>query len=465
MRAAPCIGCLVVLVAAMSAARAEETCVLEPAKLRFDDDYGCFRDPENRDNLLGDIKFIPLDQDEWAFLSLGGEVRQRYEYTHDPLFGADPQDEAGVWLQRFTLHGDLHLGPHLRVFGQLSSAIELGREDGPSPVDENELALQNAFVDLNLPLGPDVDLTLRGGRLELQLGSGRLVDVREGPNVRRTFDAARAIFALPGWRIDPLAARPRRPLPGVFDDEANDDQALWGVYAASDEGRLPLGAIGLDYLGFDDDAASFAQGTERERRHSIGARFHGQEGGWGWNWEAIYQLGRFGDGDISAWTIASETAFTFENGPWRPRVALSANIASGDGDPADADLGTFNPLFPRGNYFSEAAVLGPRNFFNFHPFVTVGPTEAWSLTADMNFFWRLDTDDGVYAPAGQLIRGPSGSTERYVGSAVSLTSEYTLIENLSVTAIYTHFFAGDFIRATGPSEDIDFLELTMQLKF
>jgi hypothetical protein len=112
----------------------------------------------------------------------------------------------------------------------------------------------------------------------------------------------------------------------------------------------------------------------------------------------------------------------------------------------------------------SVAVLGPRNFFNFHPFVTVGPTEAWSLTADVNFFWRLDTDDGVYAPAGQLIRGPSGSTERYVGSAVSLTSEYTLLENLSVTAIYTHFFAGDFIRATGPSEGIDFLELTLQLK-
>ena len=26
----------------------------------------------------------------------------------------------------------------------------------------------------------------------------------------------------------------------------------------------------------------------------------------------------------------------------------------------DRDLGTFNPLFPRGNYFSELALLGPR---------------------------------------------------------------------------------------------------------
>lgn len=465
MRAASCIGCLVVLLAAMSAARAEDACVLKPAKLRFEDDDRCFGDPEKRNAFPGAMKRIPLDRDEQVFLSLGGEVRQRYEYTRDPLFGADPQDDAGVWLQRYTLHGDLRLGPYLRVFGQFSSALEAGRAGGLSPVDRNELALQNAFVDLNLPLGPEADLALRGGRQELQFGSGRLVDVREGPNVRRTFDAARATLELPGWRLDALAARPRLPRPGAFDDEADDDQALWGVYAVGGEDWLPFGALDLYYLGFENDAGAFAQGTARERRHSIGARSHGTARGWDWNWEAIYQFGSFGDGGISAWTLASDTGFTFENRPWRPRIALSANIASGDGDPADADLGTFNPLFPRGNYFSEAAVLGPRNFFNLHPFVTVRPTEAWSLTADMNFFWRLDTNDGVYAPAGQLVRGPSGSDERFVGSAFSLTSEYALTENWSFTAIYTHFFAGQFIRETGPSEDIDFFELTLQFKF
>ncbi len=439
--------------------------MLEPGKLRYDDTYACFRDAENRDDVSNDIKFIPLTEDEKVFLSLGGEVRQRYEYTHNPLFGADPQDESGVWLQRHAVHGDLILGRYVRLFGQLSSALENGRAGGPSPVDENELALQNGFVDLNVPLGHDAELTLRGGRQELQFGSGRLVDVREGPNVRRTFDAARAIFEVPSWSVEAVAARPRRARQGVFDDETNDDQALWGVYATGGETSLAFGALDLYYLGFEDEAATFAQGTARELRHSIGARFHGDERGWDWNAEAIYQFGSFGDGNISAWTVASETGFTFEDKPWRPRAALSANIASGDPDPNDADLGTFNPLFPRGNYFSEAAVLGPRNFFNLHPFVTVHPTDAWSLTADMNFFWRLDQNDGVYAPSGQPIRGPSGSAKRSVGSAFSLTSGYALTENFAATAIYTHFFAGDFIRATGASEDIDFFELTLQLKF
>jgi hypothetical protein len=452
-------------VVAATPAGAKDTCNVQPAKLRHDDSIDCLREAVNREQIPSTLKLIPLSEHDAASLSLGGEVRQRFEYSSDLPFGAGLSNDDGVWLQRYTLHGDLRLGPRLRIFGQLSSALETSRAGGPSPVDENELALQNGFVDLNLPVESDADLTLRGGRQELQFGSGRLLDVREGPNVRRTFDAARATVELPGWRIDAFAGRPRRPRPGVFDDEANNDHALWGLYAVGGEDWLPIGTLDLYYLGFEDDAGAFAQGTARELRHSIGARFHGADSGWDWNWETVYQFGSFGDGDISAWTIASETGFTFEHRFWRPRIALSANIASGDSDPASADLGTFNALFPRGNYFSQAAVLGPRNFFNLHPLVTFRPTEDWSLTTDVNFFWRLDTNDGVYALAGQLIRGPSGSDERYVGSAISLSSEYAITEKLSFTSIYTHFFAGDFIEATGPSDDIDFLEFTLQFKY
>ena len=39
-----------------------------------------------------------------------------------------------------------------------------------------------------------------------------------------------------------------------------------------------------------------------------------------------------------------------------------ADIASGDRDPDYADLQTFNPLFPRGSYFNESALIGPDNF-------------------------------------------------------------------------------------------------------
>ena len=449
--------------AGLSTAHADPSCTAGFAKLRFEDDVTCFRDTAPADP-LDRLKTLPLTADEDVWLSLGGEIRQRYEYVHNPAFGADPQDDRGVWLHRYTLHGDLTLGPHLRAFAQLFSAQEAGRAGGPSPVDENQLEFQNAFLDLRAPVSPGATSTLRLGRQELDFGSGRLVDVRDGPNVRRGFDAGRAFLAAGDWRVDALLARPRAVDSGAFDDEANDAQTLWGFYASGDTGIPAIGTLDLYYLGFRDEDAAFVQGAAEERRHSFGARLSGNRGPWDWNWEAVYQTGSFGEGDIDAWTLASVTGYRFSELRWQPRVALSANIASGDDDPDDADLGTFNPLFPRGNYFSEAAVLGPRNFYNLHGFLTVNPTEDLALTVDANAFWRLETEDGVYSPSGQAIVA-GGGDDRFVGSAVSLTAEYALTRRIDLTAIYTRFFTGDVIDAAGPSEDIDFVELTARFRF
>ena len=440
-------------------------CETGVAKLRFQDDYSCFKDPANRDGLLDQLKFIPLGDAGTISLSLGGEIRQRYEYTQNPAFGADPQDENGVWMQRLTLHGDLRLGEHLRIFGQAYSALEAGRAGGPSPVDENRFEFQNAFVEASFSPFAETTLGARVGRQEMAFGSERLVSVREGPNNRRNFDAARVTFTLPDWQIDAIAARPVVPSEGVFDDQTSDEQWFWGLYATGGREVLPFGALDLYYLGFRDDSGGFVEGTARELRHTLGLRFFGRRGIWDWNWEAAGQFGSFGDGRIRAWTLASDTGVTLEDLPFAPRFGLLLDIASGDDTPGDGDLGTFNPLFPRGNYFSEAAVLGPRNFFNVNPTLELTPAEDWSAAMGANFFWRLKTGDGVYTPSGQILRAPNGSDERFVGTGLSFSLSHEIAPNLVATGIYTRLFAGSFLRETGPGEDIDFFEATLQYKF
>ncbi|SMF03713.1 Alginate export [Tistlia consotensis] len=435
------------------------------AKVRFDEDWSGFDAAAGAARPLDALKRMALGPDASAWLGLGGELRERYEFTGNPTFGEDPQDPHGVWLQRAVLQGDLHLGPQVRVFGQLSSALEAGRAGGAAPPDEDRLQLQNAFLELGQPLGQGGRIGLRAGRQELELGSGRLVDVREGTGVRRSFDAGRLIFATPDWRVDGLFGRPRRNEVGVFDDQADDDKALWGLYGVGRPGFLPFGKLDLYYLGFHDAAGRYQQGTADELRHSLGLRWSGRAGPWDVNWEGLYQFGRFGGDSIRAWTLASETGYRWPEAPLAPRAFLSANVASGDEDPNDGTLGTFNPLFPRGNYFSEAAVLGPRNFFNLHPGVELSPSDDWTVTADVNFFFRYSTADGVYAPSGRLLRASNGSGERFVASAVSLNSEYALTPNLAFTAIYTHVEPGAFLRDTGEHEPVDYLELTLTAKF
>jgi hypothetical protein len=434
-------------------------------KLRYEEDYVYLLDSSRRSGPLDRFKFIPLTAGGNVYLSLGGEVRERFEFTEDPAWGDDPQDRRGVFLQRYILHGDLHAGKAVRLFVQVLSALADGRAGGPSPVDENELKVQNAFVDLIIPLGKERLLTVRGGRQEVAYGSGRIVDVREGPNVRRTFDGGRLLFALPAWRVDLLALWPAEDDPGVFGDGTDRTRGLWGIYAVGRPGRIPAGFLDLYYLGYRDEGGRFAQGTEEETRHSLGARLWGETGGWDWNGEAVWQWGSFGRGEIRAWTVASFTGYTWGDAPLKPRAGLSANVASGDRDPDDADLQTFNPLFPRGSYFSELALLGPRNFWNLAPSLVLHPADGFSLTTDLDFFWRLQTADGTYAPDGRLLRDGTGTNERFVGSTLSFTAEWRIRRHLSLTAIYSHFFPGDFIRATGPAEDIDFHEFTATFRF
>jgi hypothetical protein len=76
----------------------------------------------------------------------------------------------------------------------------------------------------------------------------------------------------------------------------------------------------------------------------VGTRLWGEAGAIDYNVELIYQFGKFGAKDIRAWGASSDLGVTLATLPWTPRLGLKANIESGDDDPDDNRLGTFNPL-------------------------------------------------------------------------------------------------------------------------
>src|SRR5215831_21352444 len=77
--------------------------------------------------------------------------------------------------------------------------------------------------------------------------------------------------------------------------------------------------------------------------------------------EAMYQFGAFGAGTISAWRLAADNAYTFSSARWHPRLRFAVDVASGDRDPANPNLQTFNALFQSGTYSGRAQLLGPAN--------------------------------------------------------------------------------------------------------
>lgn len=144
--------------------------------MRYDEDYSNLSDSAR--NLYNTLKFLPLTQDKKSYLSLGGEIRGEYGGKLNEDWIKDQGYNFSI-LQRYVFYTDLHVGEKLRFFAQLNSALENGSKYGPSPVDEDQLAVQNLFAEVQLFKSPKASLSVRAGRQEINYGSGRLISVRE----------------------------------------------------------------------------------------------------------------------------------------------------------------------------------------------------------------------------------------------------------------------------------------------
>jgi hypothetical protein len=63
-------------------------------------------------------------------------------------------------------------------------------------------------MEINLPTSADTTVNVRVGRREMMFGSNRLVDIREGPDIRQSFDGACAWATLGDARVDAFWTRP-----------------------------------------------------------------------------------------------------------------------------------------------------------------------------------------------------------------------------------------------------------------
>lgn len=419
--------------------------------LRYDEDYSFLRDPRCRTELWDPLKYLPLNSIPPAHLSLGIDVRERFEYFNTFDWGRDPGGPSGYLMQRVMPHVGLRAGTYFQAFFELTSNIVWGRE--PRPLDRDDLDLLQAFGSWTFD-----SFTIRGGRQEIQYASSRLVSIREGPNVRLSFDGVRLIQRIGQWQLDGFGLIPVEVREGVFDDRPEPGQWFWGVYAT---GPVFQEVAGLDayYLGRFRADAAFEQGSERELRHTLGVRAWGEPLGWDYNVELVYQTGTFGTGKIDAWMAAADIGYTYANLPARPRFGFQVNAMSGDLNPLTANLQTFNPLFPRGAYFSQANLIGPINLIDFHPGVVLNPIEGLAITIDWDFFWRASLEDGLYLPSTQLQVAGAGNPERHLGSQGAILVQWQATRHASIGGTYSHFFAGPFFRHAGLVRDVVFVAL------
>ena len=435
--------------------------------LREDEDWSFLRDRSLRQDFWDPIKYIPLrrDTDDW-YLTIGGEAREVWEQIGNDNWGQQPFMN-GYFNERYMLYFDVHYGKHVRTFFELKSGLNSYRIGGPRPIDEKKLDFQAGFLELGTSTA-DKSIELRVGRQELEYGSGRLIDVREGPNVRLSFDGFMVKSKINSWQIDGFAMRPDLDNFGFFDNAPNHAVGFWGVYATKSLPRKS--SLEMYYLGLDRKQATFERGTAQEMRHTLGARFSRaiatDRPTWDFDYEALWQFGTFGSDNIRAWTVASETGYRLPTLPLKPRFSTKADISSGD-NPNSKSLGTFNPLFPKGDYFGVLATTGPGpiNFIDIHP--RVEGTFPHDVTASFDWIcqWRESLQDGVYAVPGFLIRAAEGSQARFVGNRPGTQIRWQATPHMWFQVDYGIFYAGRFLKETQPGRNLNYWALWAGYKF
>lgn len=208
-------------------------------------------------------------------------------------------------------------------------------------------------------------------------------------------------------------------------------------------------ALAAYYALYQRDNAHYLDGSGRENRHSLDARFAGSSKPFDWDLEAMGQLGQVGDKDIRAWALGARVGYTLEGATWTPRFGLQFDLASGDRHSGDKVIATFNPLFPNGNYFSLAAYTGYANLIHLKPSITVKPAAKLSMVSAVGLQWRQTTNDAIYVQPSQPLAGTADKGSSWSGVYAQLRAEYAFSRNLTGALEVVHFEVGDAIRHAG----------------
>jgi Alginate export len=431
--------------------------------LRYDEDY-TFLFNDSAGNWYNHLKFKPVSKDGKTYLSIGGELRYQYFWFKNEAWGEDPADPDGFILTRYLAQVDFHAGKYFRAFVQFQSSFANGEVKTPSPVDENELDFHQGFVDFRLPLQKKGELILRIGRQEFAFGSQRLVAVRDGPNNRQSFDAAKLIYNGRNVSSNLFYSYYVVSKTGIFNDGFNPNTKFWGIYTVVN--KVPVFRnIDFYYLGLWKANSKFDDGTGKELRHSVGARIWGINNWWQYDFEAVYQFGKFANSTISAWTASYNISYIFFHSLFKPQFGLKTELISGDKNYGDGRLNTFNPLFPRGSYFGLAALIGPSNLADIHPYTEFQLFRNLSWQTDYDLFWRMSINDGLYGPNTIMIYSGKKTTSKEIGKQLGNAIVFTPNAFLYFRAEFTWFNAGEYLKQVGPGKDILMTVGTIQFRF
>jgi hypothetical protein len=435
---------------------------------RWAEDWTSKANSEKRDDPLDRLKYIPLDDDGDVYITLSGELRLRVNHTTNPnLREAEAQRQD---INRIVGGADLHVGKHLRFYGEIAHGGIAGENIGtPTTSLRNDLVVQQAFVEGMAEVG-GVDLGLRYGRQEFVDGPNLLTSQRDNNTIR---------YTLNGWRFYARGSKLRfgafdfRPTEygngGLGDDQHDTARRFSGATVGMVLPKTILGSKST--LAFDtflwrreNDVGAWGGRVGPATRYYLGGWLRGDVGRVNLDWSVNRQWGHYIDQDISAWQAFIAQTYRLGESKTAPRVGVHFDYASGGGGYGDGKLRNAYAPFGNNIYFSYQLFLTPSNLVSVSPNISFTPFKNARLTAEYEMAWRDTASDAVYRANGQPFAGTQNVAARKIANLTRLQLAWSIAPRIQFTGRYEHLKAGPSLTEAGYRSS-DFLAGWISFRF
>ncbi len=432
---------------------------------RWAEDWRSMRNPKKRDDLLDRLKYLPIDADGRAYVTLSGEIRLRENYVSQPglAAGAHRQEQ----LLRIFAGADVHVGP-LRVYGELAHGGLAGYNLGtPAAKSRNDLFAQQYFAELSGTIAPGLTAGIRYGRQEFTDGAPGLISVKDDNSIHTELNGARAWLSFAQFRADVFDFKQTAlGLGGGGDDRIDDGTRFSGVTLGVVLANQTRRKIFFDPFFWRErnDTLKWGKATGREVRHYYGARLWGSINRLTFDWLVNHQGGDFAGRPIDAWFLQAAQTYSLSAKGLKPKPGIHFDYGSGGGAYGTGTIRNTRVITAGSIAYSYQLVLNLTNLFQVSPNLTISPTKSIDLTAELQHSLRVNENDAVYRGAGTAYAGTQLVKGSHVGDAARLQATWKVSPRVSVIGRYEYFEPGAVLKAVG-SKGSHFLAGWISLRF
>lgn len=384
------------------------------------------------------------------WLRLDGEYRARLEkgFSGKP-FNANSGDT--YFLNRIRLGVTIRPTDWLKFHLEGQDARAFDKNPPRSSGFYDLFDLRQAYMEMG-----DTEngtLALRAGRQIFYWGEGRLVADSLWSFPGRSFDAVRGTLRHRGYRLDGFAASVVQINPAVNSgfttpSFGNNIHGLYGgieklVPKATIEPYV-FWRIGATVTGEDKKTGDLNFKT-------YGFRCVGKlPAGFDYGTEIAIERGKVADSDFKAWGGHWVLGHTWQ-AYWKPRLFTEYNYATGDNNPKDNTVQTFDVMYPSTHLkWGETDQVGWRNIHDVRGSFEIAPAKNWSASTNYHSYWLANVHDGLYAANGSVVipRVAAGTAGRWVGQEADIQGSHKFANGIEVGTGVGHIFPGTFIKRT-----------------